>query len=213
MKILEIEQGSEDWFQARLGIPTASRFKDIITPAKGEKSKSYKTYMYELIAEKLIKEKENTFKTEWMERGNKIEPLARSSYEFIHDVSVKEVGIMLNDDGTIGASPDGLIGEKGGLEIKCPKPATIVKYLINNQLPLEYKPQVMGNLWISEREWWDFLAFHPVMKFFQIRVYRDEEYIKKMEQHINDFVDELNEGFDKIAKQGTLKECKKIIKE
>jgi hypothetical protein len=198
MKILSLEQGSDEWFNARLGIPTASRFKDIVTPAKGDKSKSYKSYMYELIAERLTSGKDESFKSEWMERGNELEPLARSSYEFLHDVEVKQVGIILNDAGTIGASPDGLIGEDGGLEIKCPKPSTLVKYMLDGRLPLEYKTQVMGNLWISEREWWDFVAFHPSMKMFKIRVYRDEEYIRKMAQHINDFVDEMLENYEKI---------------
>jgi len=198
MQILNLEQGSEEWLNARLGIPTASRFKDIITPAKGDRSKSYKTYMYELLGERLTKNKEDFFKSQWMERGNEIEPLARSSYEFMHDVSVNEVGIMLNDAGTIGASPDGLISNVGGLEIKCPKPSTLVKYSLDGNLPLEYKPQVMGNLWISGREWWDFLAFHPDMNFFELRVYRDEEYIKKMDTHINDFVDELLNNYEKL---------------
>lgn len=200
MQILNLEQGSEQWHKARLGIATASRFKDIITPAKGDKSASYKGYMYELIAEKLTKGKEDFFKSEWMERGNEIEPLARASYEFIHEVEVKQVGIMLNDEGTIGASPDGLIGDAGGLEIKCPKPSTVVKYMLDGGLPLEYKPQVMGSLWISGREWWDFLAFHPSMDFYQIRVYRDEDYIKKMNQHITDFVDELQNNYEKLRK-------------
>lgn len=200
MKILNFEQGSEEWFKARLGIPTASRFKDIVTPAKGDKSTSYKKYMYELIAEKLTKEKEDFYKNEWMERGNEIEPLARSSYEFLHEVEVREVGIIVNSNHTIGASPDGLIGDAGGLEIKCPKPSTVVKYMIDNCLPLEYKTQVMGNLWLSEREWWDFLAFHPSMDFFEIRVYRDEKYIKQMSQHINDFVDEMQNNYEKILK-------------
>lgn len=198
MKILDVEQGSEEWFNARLGIPTASRFKDIVTPDKLNKSASRKSYMYELIAEKLVKEKEEHFKTEWMERGNEVEDLARSSYEFLNDVEVKQVGIILNDAGTIGASPDGLIGEDGGLEIKCPKSSTLVKYMLDGRLPLEYKTQVMGNLWISEREWLDFVAFHPNMKMFKVRVYRDEEYIKKMAQHVNDFVDEMLESYEKI---------------
>lgn len=200
MKILDLEQGTEEWMSHRLGVPTASRFKDIVTPAKGEKSSSYKGYMYELIAEKLINEKTNGFKSEFMERGNEIEPLARASYEFIHEVEVKQVGMIFNDDMTIGISPDGLIGDNGGLEIKCPKPSTLVKYMLDGGLPLEYKPQVMGSLWISGREWWDFLAFHPSMDFFQLRVYRDEAYIKKMEQHLSDFVDELQANFDKIKK-------------
>lgn len=200
MKILNLEQGSDEWFSARLGVPTASRFKDIITPAKGDKSTSYKGYMYELIAERLTKDRENFFKSEWMERGNEIEPLARASYEFINEVEVKQVGMIFNDEMTIGISPDGLVGDNGGLEIKCPKPSTIVKYMLDGGLPLEYKPQVMGSLMISGREWWDFLAFHPNMDFYQIRVYRDEEYIKNMETHLNDFVNELEINYQKLRK-------------
>ena len=200
MQILNLEQGSDEWFSARLGVPTASRFKDIVTPAKGDKSTSYKGYMYELIAERLTKDRENFFKSEWMERGNEIEPLARASYEFMHEVEVQQVGMIFNDEMTIGISPDGLIGDAGGLEIKCPKPSTVVKYMLDGGLPLEYKPQVMGSLWISGREWWDFLAFHPSMDFYQIRVYRDEEYIKKMNQHITDFVDELQNNYEKLRK-------------
>ena len=200
MIILDLEQGSDEWFAARLGIPTASRFKDIVTPTKGEKSKSYKSYMYELIAERLTKGREDFFKSEWMERGNEVEPLARASYEFIHEVEVKQVGMILNDERTIGISPDGLIGDNGGLEIKCPKPSTVVKYMLDGGLPLEYKPQVMGSLMVSEREYWDFLAFHPSMDFFELRVYRDEEYIKKMDQHIKDFVDELQNNFEILNK-------------
>lgn len=200
MIILNLEQGSEAWFSARLGVPTASRFKDIITPAKGDKSTSYKGYMYELIAERLTKDRENFFKSEWMERGNEIEPLARASYEFIHEVEVQQVGMIFNDEMTIGISPDGLVGDNGGLEIKCPKPSTLVKYMLDGGLPLEYKPQVMGSLMISGREWWDFLAFHPSMDFYQIRVYRDEEYIKKMETHLNDFVNELELNYSKLTK-------------
>lgn len=200
MKILNLEQGSDEWFSARLGVPTASRFKDIITPTKGDKSASYKAYMYELIAERLTKDRENFFKSEWMERGNEIEPLARASYEFMYEVEIQQVGMIFNDEMTIGISPDGLIDDVGGLEIKCPKPSTIVKYMLDGGLPLEYKPQVMGSLMVSGREWWDFLAFHPLMDFYQIRVYRDEEYIKKMETHLNDFVDELELNYSKLKK-------------
>jgi len=200
MKILNLEQGSDAWFSARLGVPTASRFKDIITPLKGDKSTSYKAYMYELIAERLTKDREGFFKSEWMERGNEIEPLARASYEFMHNVEVQQVGMIFNDEMTIGISPDGLVGDNGGLEIKSPKASTVVKYMLDGGLPLEYKPQVMGSLMISGREWWDFLAFHPSMDFYEFRVYRDEEYIKKMETHLNDFVNELELNYSKLTK-------------
>lgn len=198
MQILDVEQGTPEWLEARLGIPTASRFKDIITPARGERSKTSLTYMNELLAERLTGEPTNTFTNEWMERGNELEDTARESYAFISDCEVLQVGIMLNDEGSIGASPDGLIGDVGGLEIKCPKASTVVKYMLDDDLPTIYKPQVQGNLWISGREYWDFVAYHPKMDLFIKRIYRDEEYIQRMAKNITQFVSELEEKYMRL---------------
>ena len=196
MHILNLEQGSDEWLKARLGKPTASRFGDIITPDRGDKSKTYTTYLYELLGELLSDGKDESFKSEWMSRGNELEEQAREKYEFLKDVSVQTVGIIFNDELTIGASPDGLIGSNAGIEIKCPKSSTIVKYMLEDRLPLVYKPQVQGNLWISEREYWDFIAYHPNTNMFIHRVYRDDEYIKKMAMYLNEFVDELNTKYE-----------------
>ena len=191
MITLELEQGTPEWFTARLGIPTASRYKDIVTPARGDKSKSYMTYLYELLAERVTGESADGFTNEWMQRGNELEPHARSAYEFLFEADVQQVGFVLNDAKTIGASPDGLIGSDGGIEIKCPKASTAVRYMVEDKLPDIYKPQVQGNLWICEREWWDFVVYHPSMDLFVKRVYRDDTYIKKLETHITAFVEEL----------------------
>lgn len=198
MQILQIEQGSDDWLRARLGKPTASRFGDIITPDKGDKSKTYTTYLYELLGELLAGDRDEIYKSQWMERGNELESQAREKYEFLKDTIIETVGIVFNDDLTIGASPDGLIGNNAGIEIKCPKSSTIVKYMIEDRLPLVYKPQVQGNLWICEREYWDFVAYHPNTNMFIHRVYRDDEYIKKMETYLNEFVDELKTLHEKL---------------
>ena len=165
MKVINIEQGTDEWLKERIGVVTASRFKDIVTPAKGDLSKSSITYMYELIAEKLGAETD-FYTNEHMERGTELEPQARAVYELIHDTKVEEVGMLKTDCGSIGISPDGLIGENGGIEIKCPKASTHVKYMLDGVLPLTYKPQVMGSLWISGREWWDFMSFHPQLDPF-----------------------------------------------
>lgn len=198
MIIHNVEQGSEEWFQIRLGLPTASRFSDIVTPAKCELSKSRHKYLYELVAEKLIKERECNFSNEWLERGNELENEARQMYQLLTDNGVKEVGIITDDDIKVGASPDGLIGEAGGLEIKCPKASTLVKYYIKDELPLEYKLQVMGNLWLSGREWWDFFAYHPKVKPFYKRVYRDEKCIKKLKEFILPFADDVISAYEKV---------------
>ncbi len=199
MQVLDIEQGSEAWHKARLGIPTASRFKEIITPAKGEKSKSYKAYLFELLAERMTQGEEDGYTNEWMQRGNELEAAARSAYEFLYEVEVDEVGLVLNDAGTIGVSPDGLIGNDGGLEIKCPKAANAVRYMVEDAMPDIYRPQVQGNLWITGRQWWDFVIYHPNLDLFVKRIYRDETYIKKMEQHITAFVEELQEAHRRLT--------------
>jgi len=197
MIIHDLEQGSQGWFNIRLGLPTASNFNRIVT-SKGDLSNSNLSYMYELIAEHLIKEKEDFAKNHYMERGNELEDNARAMYSLMTDNEVEEVGIITNDEITVGASPDGLIGDNGGLEIKCPKSSTLVKYLLKGELPTEYKLQVMGNLWLSEREWWDFFAYHPKIKPFYLRVYRDEEFIKKMSKKIIEFTKKLQENLKKI---------------
>lgn len=198
MQILQIQQGSDEWLQARLGKPTASRFGDIITPDKGDKSKTYTTYLYELLGELLAGDRDEVYRSQWMDRGNELELQAREKYEFLKDITIETVGIVFNDDLTIGASPDGLIGNNAGIEIKCPKSSTIVKYMLEDRLPLIYKPQVQGNLWICEREYWDFIAYHPNTNMFISRVYRDDEYIKKMDTYLNEFVDELKTKHEKL---------------
>jgi len=199
MQILDIEQGSEAWHKARLGIPTASNFGKIITPAKAEKSRSYKAYLYELLAERVTQCKEEEKKSVWMERGTLLEPLAREAYTFLTDAKVDEVGFVLNDAGTIGVSPDGLIGTDGGLEIKCPKATNAIRYMVEDAMPDTYKPQVQGNLWITGREWWDFVVYHPNLNLFVKRVYRDEKYIKQMAEHITAFTEELEEMYRRLT--------------
>ena len=200
MQILDFEQGSVEWHQARLGIPTASRFSDIITPAKGGLSTSYKKYIAELIAERIEGLDPDAYTSSWMQRGNDLEIEAFTNYEFITDMTPETTGIILNDEGTIGASPDGLIELEGGLEVKCPKLSTAVSYMMDDDLPLIYKPQVQGNLWLSEREWWDFVVYHPSLKLFIKRIHRDEEYIKKMAEHMDRFTTELHDTYERLIK-------------
>ena len=187
----DLIQGGDEWMEHRRACVTASRFKDIVTPAKAELSKSSDKYMYELIAEKMGAKTES-FSNEWMARGNELEPEARAVYSLISGNDVYEVGMIKTDDEKIGISPDGLIGEEGGVEIKCPSSPIHIKYLIDGKLPTIHKPQVMGSLWISGRKWWDFMSFHPELKPFIIRVERDEEYIKLMEKHILEFVEKMD---------------------
>ena len=181
MKILEMEQGTQEWLEARLGCPSGSGFSKLIT-ASGTPSSSAESYINDLIAELITGESTPFHVTEWMQRGTELEPFARMNYELETDREVTEDGFCMHDILRCGVSPDGLIGDDGGIEIKCPKPSTHVKYLRNGKLPSEYKAQVMGCLWITGREWWDFMSYHPQMPNLLIRVHRDEEYINQLER-------------------------------
>jgi hypothetical protein len=179
MRMRNDEQGSDAWLQSRLGRPTASNFGKLITTT-GKASTSAEAYINELIAQRITGEIPEFFKSEAMQRGNDLEASAKALYEFTRDVEVVEVGLCLHDEFDCGASPDGLVGDDGGLEIKCPLPHTHVSYLRDGNIPSKYIPQVQGCLWITGREWWDFMSYHPAMEDLIVRVYRDEAYIKKL---------------------------------
>jgi putative phage-type endonuclease len=179
--IKDIEQGSQEWLQLRLGVATASNFDKIITSA-GVESKTLKEYAFELASDSLLTEPEASFQSEAMIRGNQLEEEARSYYSFVTDNKVEEVTFIKK--GNIGYSPDGLISDNGLVEIKCPLKKNHLKYLIDNKLPTKYKAQVQGGLYISQREYCDFVSYHPLFKdekkMLVIRVERDEEFIKKL---------------------------------
>ena len=179
--IKDIEQGSQEWLQMRLGVATASNFDKIIT-STGVESKALKDYAFELASDSLLTEPEVGFQSEAMIRGNELEEEARSYYSFVTDNKVEEVTFIKKDN--IGYSPDGLIGDNGLIEIKCPLKKNHLKYLIDNKLPTKYKAQVQVGLYISQREYCDFVSYHPLFKdekkMLVIRVERDEEFIKKL---------------------------------
>ena len=190
MRIVEAEQGTDEWLMARLGCPSGSGFSKLIT-AQGKESTSRAGYVNGLIAEKVIGEVPPSYENEWMIRGRELEPDARAFYEFERRCSVQEVGFCKHDEYECGISPDGLIDADGGLEIKCPAPATHVKYFRAGKLPSEYKAQVQGCLWITKRKWWDFLSYHPSLPPLLIRVERDEDFIKELERIVIDACKEI----------------------
>lgn len=199
MRISNHEQGSQEWLESRLGKPTASNFGKLITPT-GKPSTSAEGYINELIAQRITGEIPEFFKNEAMERGNELEPHAKAAYEFINDVEVVEVGLCLHDTLDCGASPDGLINEDGGIEIKCPLPHTHVSYLRAGCVPSKYIPQIQGCLWITGREWWDFMSYHPAMENLIVRVYRDEAYIQKLADAVTSAVEIIETEAKKWSK-------------
>ncbi|SMB88558.1 putative phage-type endonuclease [Pasteurella testudinis DSM 23072] len=193
---LDCEQGTEEWLTARLGIPTATGIKNIVT-ASGEKSSSQKKYMAELIEESILGLPEKSFKSAAMERGNELEPLARMAYEFETGYSVQQVGGVYRDENrTVMVSPDGLIPElRKGLEIKCPKMSTHICYILEGGLPSEYIIQVQANLWVTGYDTWDFVSYCPEYQkqtLFLITVARDKNLMKAFDEHIPQFITSLN---------------------
>ena len=198
MIILDHEQGTEEWLAARLGKPSASMFSKLIT-ATGKPSSSADGYINQLIAERLTGQSEPFYVTEWMARGTELEPEAREAYEFISGNDVIETGFILDTSFEYGCSPDGLITDKGGLEIKCPAPQTMVSYLRDNQVGVKkYWQQIQGCMWISQREWWDFFAYHPEMPHVLVRVERDQEYIAKLAIEVQGAVAEILNQVEKL---------------
>jgi len=189
----DLEQGSQAWFRARAGIPTASRFATVM--AKGE-GKTRAKYMRTLAGEIITGEPAEQFSNAHTDRGNAMEDEARETYAFINGVEPMRVGFIRN--GNRGASPDSLIGSNGGLEIKTAIPDIQIDRLERGVLPSEHKAQVQGNLWLAEREWWDFVSYRPRLPMFQIRVYRDETYIANMSSEIDRFNEELADLVERI---------------
>ncbi len=190
MKIFNVQQGTDEWANLRAGIPTASEFSKLLTPT-GKVSTQADGYMLDLLAERFMGHPIDDFKSSWMERGQYLEPEARSFYEFQKDITTERVGFMTNDQRTVGASPDSLVGPEGLLEIKCPSPGVHIGYLLRKPVDSKYYPQIQGQLWISGRKWLDILSYHPEIPPAMVRVDRDEEYIEKLANVVMAFSDEL----------------------
>jgi len=197
VQILKAEQGTQEWLDARLGRPSASQFSKLVTTA-GKPSASADDYISEMIAERITGEREPIYVNEWMQRGTELEPRARETYEFMYDVDVQEVGFILDDSGEFGCSPDGLIGEDGGVEFKCPAPKNHIAWSRKGKCPSKHYAQVQGCLYITGRKWWDFMSYHPDMKPFIVRVERDEEFIAKLAEQISLAVEEIKSEVENL---------------
>jgi len=202
--IKSCDQGSLEWLSLRLGKVTASRMSDVLSNGRGvAPSKSAETYMMELIAEKLTGQSKPFFENDAMRWGTETEPQARAMYQINNDfVNVEEVAFVEHNE-FIGISPDGLIGEDGLLEIKCPNTTTQFKRALSDDYSADYKAQIQCQLWVTEREWCDFVSFDPRLdckaSYLQQRVMRDEKFINEMQEKTYLFVDKMNELIEKLS--------------
>ena len=190
-EIIDCEQGSPEWFQARLGIPTASEFATVMASGRGGgESKQRRTYMLKLIGERMTGEPTESYTNFHMERGKIMEEEARSAYSFLTDMTPELVGFIRNCNK--GCSPDSLIDNNGLLEIKTKLPHLHLAVLLDDSMPAEHMAQVQGQIWVAEREWCDFVSYWPKLPIFVKRIYRDDEYIKKLSSEVDRFIDEMN---------------------
>ena len=201
---IDCQQGSPEWFAARLGIASASCFSDILATIKTGEAAARRNYRAKLVVERLTGKQIPTFETAAMRQGIEREPLARAAYELRSGAWVDEVGFCRHDTLEAGASPDGLIGENGGLEIKCPELATHLSYLRIPGAPAEYIAQIQGCMWITGRAWWDFASFNPDfppnLQLTVRRIVRDERYIAALALAVELFMAEVREEESALLK-------------
>lgn len=209
MIVHDVEQGSIQWIEARLSIPTASEAHRILTPT-GKLSAQAQDYACRLIVEGLLRQQtQDLDNLEWVSHGKMSEPDAVQVYEFTHDIKTTKVGFITTDDGQVGASPDRLIG-KNGLEIKSPSPQVHLKYLLFG-LGEKYKPQVQTQNYVCEFEWTDFYSHNLDFTPVEIKTYRDEPYIKALAQAFKDFNDMKADMLHRIKTNGFFVERERIM--
>ncbi len=198
-------QGSEQWHKDRLGKVTASEFEKLLKNPQAKKdreagkfAKTAQTYMRELIAEVLTGEAKDTPTTKAMEWGHTQEPFAVKAYEARTGNVCTEVGFVDHPtESRVGGSPDRLVGDDGGLEIKCPyNSGNHIGYLLDGVLPDEHEAQVQGSIWINKRKWWDFGSYDPRIAdpnlgLFIVHVERDDDYIDHLRDRVGAFRDQM----------------------
>lgn len=208
MLIINFPQGSQEWRVARAGRVTASRVADVLAKTKTGPGASRANYLAELVAERLTGLPTDGYVNAAMQHGTENEPKARQLYELLHDVEVRQVGLVRHStmEG-FAASPDGLVGDHL-IEIKCPQTATHLDYLLTEKVPGKYFTQMQAQMACCPRaEYCDFISYDPRlsgdMQLWTQRVYRDEKFIRDMEAAIASFLDEVAETVAKLqAKYG-----------
>lgn len=198
-----MQQQSDEWYSARLAKVTASRVADLLAKTKSGPAASRSNYMAQLICERLTGARVEGFESEAMVWGRNTEPQARAAYEFLTDADVTETGFVLHPSiADFGASPDGLVGEDGLLEVKCPATATHIETLLTETVPAKYITQMQAQMACTGREWCDFVSFDPrmpgEMQMFLKRVDRDHAFIAEMEGEVEAFLAELAQKLDAL---------------
>jgi putative phage-type endonuclease len=195
------DQGSTDWLRERAGFCTASCFVDVLAVSKrdGKPLKARDDYLMKLVVERITGEPSESVSSQAMTWGTDAEPYARAEYEIATGNLVSEVGFKKHPDHLwIGASSDGLVGAKGGIEIKCPFNSAVHLQTWSEGMPEHHAPQVQGQMWILGLDWIDFCSYDPRMqnggshlKLYRQRIMRDQKYIDQLQHDVLTFLAEV----------------------
>lgn len=202
MKIHPAGQHSVEWLEARAGIPTASEFSALVTDKLELRKWSTEmpnTYLAKKLAERWCGPLPGAGKVFATDQGEMLEGEAKPWYEFEFGEEITSVGLCTTDDGRIGCSPDGLLGEEGGVEIKCPETPTHVKYLLAGEVPTEYLAQVHGSMLVTGRPWWKFVSYRRRMPALVKLVERDEHIQEILDVALTEFLKRLDDGWERLV--------------
>lgn len=198
-----IEQGSKEWLAARCGLVTASRINDVMAKIKTGEAATRRNYRAQVVAERMTGKPTETFTNGAMQWGTETEPFARAAYEVSHSVFVDQVGLILHPEIKFsGASPDGLVGDDGLIEIKCPNTATHIGYAIAGAVPSDYQNQMLWQMECTGRAWCDFVSFDPrmpdEMQLFCVRFMRDQKRIDEIKAEVIKFLGEVEDEISSL---------------
>lgn len=203
----EVTQGTEAWHQQRMGKATASRISDIVAKTKTGYSTSRVNYMAQLVVERMTNQVAESYSNAAMEWGTENEPFARAAYEVKTGNTVDQVSAIDHPRIAMSAaSPDGLIGDDGCLEIKCPNTATHIDTILGDEPTKKYYDQMQWQMACTNRKWCDFVSFDPRMpshlQLFVKRIERNDDYIEQLEKEVVQFLMEVE---DKVKKLNEIK--------
>lgn len=212
MRIVDCIQGSPEWHAARAGRVTASRISDLTAKTKTGWGASRANYLAELVAERLTGTVAEGFSNAAMKWGTEMEPEARSAYQFMRDAEVEPVGFVIHPSIEMsGASPDGLIGTDGLIEVKCPNTATHIETLLSEEIPEKYIKQMQWQMRCIGRAWCDFVSYDPRlparMQLFVSRVNADPAMQAEIEAHVSAFLLEVEATVSALSNKFNLKEA------
>lgn len=199
------DQRSDDWYAARAGKATASRFKDAMATLKnGQPAQAAKDYLTELVVERLTGQPVTKFTTAAMQWGTEQEAAARAAYEQRTGIEVEETGFVAHDVLMAGCSPDGLVDWDGLIEIKCPWNTGVHIETLLSGMPADHMAQIQGQMWITGRQWCDFVSYDPRMpeplQLYVQRIPRDPAFIADLERQVTSFLAEVGSKVEALRR-------------